>query len=267
MQHRRTSDRLLALFEGEGGSGAGSGTGGAAGATGGSETSSGAGTGPPNGGTGTGAGEGGTGNGGGSGGSGEGKGSDKDTERRLDSQPQWVQQLVRELRDEAATNRTKKTAAENQNADLLAKIGAALGLTNEASKDPEKLTADLATAGERIKTLETELAVFRSADEAGGDPHALLDSRSFLDSVYALDTSASDYTTRLRDKIKQAVEANPRLGLSGSGSRNPFHAARSGIGQERPGSGQASTGVAAGRALRRERHPARTAPQQTTTTR
>lgn len=250
MRHRRTSDLLLALAEGEGGSGAGAGTDPPDKGAGAAGTGSGAGTDPPD------------------KGADPGKGApDKDTERRLDSQPQWVQNLIRELRDEAATNRTKKTAAETQNADLLAKIGAALGLTNEATKDPERLTADLASAGERIKTLETELAVFKTAEEAGGDAHALLDSRSFLDSVYALDASTQDYGTRLRDKIKQAVEANPRLGIAGSGNRNPFHAARSGIGQERPGSGAAPAGVAAGRALRQERKPNRPAPQQTTTTR
>lgn len=244
MHHKRTADLLLSLVEGDG---SGAGTGGHTPTfndEGGKRSDGSEGGKPAD-----------TGNTGTSNGTGNGTGKNTTAGHSVDNLPQWAQNLVRELRDEAGDSRTKKNAAEKRAEELMSGIAAALGVKGDEKKDPEKLTADLAQSAERVRTLETELAVYKHAPAAGADPLALLDSRSFVDTLAGLDPAASDYATRITDKIKTALEANPRLGTTGSGSASPFRPARSGIGQERPGTGHQATGVAAGRELRRARQP------------
>jgi hypothetical protein len=50
--------------------------------------------------------------------------------------PDWAQKLIKDTRGEAASNRTAKTQAEKDKADMLSKIGQALGLTKDERPDP-----------------------------------------------------------------------------------------------------------------------------------
>ncbi len=54
----------------------------------------------------------------------------------------------------------------------------ALGLVEDEPIDPAKLTESLTTAQAEAKNARVELAIFRAAAAAGGDPAALLDSQS-----------------------------------------------------------------------------------------
>lgn len=224
--------------QGDGGQGSGQGSGDRGGAGGGNGTASGG----QGGGSGT----------GGSGGSQNGNGGD--AERRLESQPQWVQQLVRDLRDEAAGNRTKRNDAERQMTDLQRKVAAAFGIDTggDGKPDPDKLAADLERAQDTARMRSVELAVYRGAAERNADPAALLDSRTFLDSVSDLDPSAQDFQTRLGDKIATATQNNPRLAAGGSTTTTGGRPG-GGIGQGGRGQQSGPVGVAAGRALHQER--------------
>lgn len=245
---------------GSGGSGTGSGgQGGNSGATGGQGDGGNTGDrGGAGGGNGTASGGQGSGNGGsGSGGSGGsqngngGQGND-DAERRIETLPKWAQDHIREIRDEAAGNRTKRTAAEAQMTDLQRKVAVAFGIDvdGDGKPDPDKLAADLTAAQDIARMRSVELAVYRAAGDKNAEPAALLDSRTFLDSVADLDPSAQDFQTRLGDKITAAIQNNPRLAAGGS---NTGGRPGGGIGQGGRGQQSGPVGVAAGRALHQER--------------
>lgn len=264
MHHNDLARLIIATAEGgdgasggSGGSGNGSGgQGGNSGATGGQ--GDGGNTGDPGGQAGGDAGQG----SGGSGGAQHGHdgSAGRDAERKLESQPQWVQQMVRELRDEAAGNRTKRNAAEAEMTALQRKVAEAFGIDvgGDGKPDPDKLAADLAEAQRRERTRSVELAVYRSAGDRA-DPATLLDSRSFLDSVAELDPGAQDFQTRLGDKIATWAQDNPRQSAGGG---NTGGRPGGGIGQGGRGQQSGPTGVAAGRAL----HPASKAHQNASTT-
>lgn len=169
--------------------------------------------------------------------------------------------LVREHRGEAADHRTKRNAAEQAMTDLQRKVAEAFGIDvdGDGKPDPEKLAADLARAQDDARMRAVELAVYRAASDKNADPVALLDSRSFLDSVAELDPNTHDFPTRLSDKIAAATKDNPRLSAGGS---NTGTRPGGGIGQGGRGPQSGPTGVAAGRAL----HPAYRERQNATST-
>lgn len=242
---------VLAMAEGDGG---GSGGSGADNATGGQGSASGDGG---QGGSGDGGDRGGAGGGTGTGGSGSGSsaapggnGSQNGTDgRSVESLPKWAQDHIRQLRGEAADNRTGKRDAEQQMTDLQRKVAEAFGIDvgGDGKPDPDKLAADLSRAQDLARQREVELAVHRVAADRSADPLALLDSRSFLDSVADLDPGAGDFQTRLGDKIAEATQNNPRLGAGGSTTAGGRPGG--GIGQGGRGPQSGPTGVAAGRAL------------------
>lgn len=271
MHHNDLVRRLvLAMAEGDGNGGGtggsgGTGNGGQSGGDTGSGGQGGSGNGGDRGGagggTGTGSGDGGSGTGSG-GGSQNGNGGD-DTSRRIESLPQWAQQHIRDIRDEAAGNRTKRNDAERQMTDLQRKVAAAFGIDvdGDGKPDPDKLAADLTAAQDTARMRSVELAVYRAASDKNADPAALLDSRTFLDSVSDLDPNAQDFQTRLGDKITTAIQNNPRLTAGGgnTGSRPG-----GGIGQGGRGQQSGPVGVAAGRALHQERKGTRQNASPTT---
>ena len=264
MRHHDIVRHVLALAEGDGNgggsggsgdaqnggqSGGNTGTGGQGGSgDGGDRGGAGGGTGTGSGNQGSGSGATGSGSQNGNAGNGSG-GQGDDPARRIDSLPQWAQQHIREIRGEAAENRTKRTAAESQMTDLQRKVAEAFGIdTGDGKPDPDKLAADLTAAQQTARDRAIELAVYRGAGDRA-DPSTLLDSRTFMDSVADLDPNASDFPTRLGDKIATWSQNNPRLAAGGSttGGRPG-----GGIGQGGRGPQSGPTGVAAGRAL----HPA-----------
>lgn len=103
----------------------------------------------------------------------------------------------------------KQTAAEEARKELTQQFGKALGLIPDDNADPVKLLEQANASQAQAKQATIELAVFRAADAADGDPIALLDSRAFLEKV--ADIEPSD-TTALAAAITAAVAENPRLG-------------------------------------------------------
>ena len=134
--------------------------------------------------------------------------------------PKAAQAEIEKLRRENGASRTnaKAQAAEDAKKELAQTIGKALGLVEDEQIDPAKLTESLTTSQAEAKQARVELAVFRNATAAGGDPAALLDSSSFLASLAAVDPSDS---TAVTAAIQTAITANPRLGAAPADPKAP----------------------------------------------
>lgn len=133
----------------------------------------------------------------------------------VQSLPDWAQKMIGDLRNEAAGNRTKAKTAEEERNELLAKLGQALGVTDEETPDPAKLASDLEATQAEARVARIEAAAVRAAVRLGANPDALLDSRSFLDNAARLDPAADTFSTDLESAISQALEANPLLKTTG----------------------------------------------------
>lgn len=135
--------------------------------------------------------------------------------------PQWAQTLINDTRKEAGDARiqAKEQAAEEARQQLANEIGKALGLVKGDEKvDPEKLAADLQASQSETLQAKRELAVYRGASAAGGDPDALLDSNSFLRSIESVDPAD---TEKITAAIKEAVKNNSKLSMvSRAGSKS-----------------------------------------------
>lgn len=125
-----------------------------------------------------------------------------------------IARLERELADarkDAGKARTtaKQRAADEAKAELAQQIGRALGIVEDGTPpDPDALARQLADEQNKARQTAVELAVYRTAQAAGADPDALLDSRQFAAAVADLDPSDND---AIKAAVQQAVEANPRL--------------------------------------------------------
>lgn len=129
--------------------------------------------------------------------------------------PDKAKAEIERLRRENGSARTtaKQQAADEARAELAQTIGKALGLVKDDKTpvDPAEITKQLADAQAAQRTTAVELAVYRTATDHGGDPNALLDSRTFLAKVSDLDPSAADFTAQVAAAVKAAVADNPKL--------------------------------------------------------
>jgi len=127
---------------------------------------------------------------------------------------------VKAARAEAGKDRvtSKQNAADAAEKALAQKIGVALGLVKDEPVDPAKLTEQLTAAGAQAKQAQVELAVYRAAATTEADPAALLDSRSFLDSVKGVEPNDAK---AIAAAIAAAVTANPRLGKTPAPGMKP----------------------------------------------
>lgn len=135
--------------------------------------------------------------------------------------PDWAQTLIKDTRAEAAASRTnaKATAAEEATTAVTEKIGRALGLIKDGdtAPDAEALTAQVAEQQAEARAAKVELAVFKAATPTGADPQALLDSRSFLDSIKDIDPTD---TAAITAAITKATTDNPRLKATQAAARS-----------------------------------------------
>ncbi len=128
----------------------------------------------------------------------------------------------------AARVNAKQTAADEARAELAQQIGKALGLVkDDTPPDPAKLAEQIGTQTGRITDLEStlrakevELAVHAAAEKFQAKAGALLDSRSFVKAVRALDPAAADFTTQLDAAIKTAVDSNPQYRVTPQAGRS-----------------------------------------------
>lgn len=140
---------------------------------------------------------------------------------KVESLPEPVAKVIREARAEAGKERTtaKENAAKEAREALLQEFGKQLGFIKDDEKpDPAALTAAIGEKDTRIGSLEgtvrsltVELAAYKAAPKHEANAAALLDSRSFMESVAGLDPTASDFGEKLDAEIKKAVEANNQL--------------------------------------------------------
>lgn len=133
--------------------------------------------------------------------------------------PEAAKAEIERLRRENGTARTnaKAQAATEARNELAQTIGKALGLVADEPVDPAKLTEQLTSEQAKARQAQVELAVFRAAGDAAGDPAALLDSRTFLAKLADIDPSD---TAAVTAAITAAVAENPRLGVP-AGPRVP----------------------------------------------
>lgn len=131
----------------------------------------------------------------------------------VETLPAGAQKMIRDLRAEAAANRTKANDTAAQHQASLDAIAKALGL-----KDADDPAAAAKTAADerdaeraRAKALSIENAVLKTASKHGAVPEALTDSRSFMAQLEAIDPAAEDFNAKLEEAIKAAVETNPAL--------------------------------------------------------
>lgn len=136
---------------------------------------------------------------------------------KVESLPEPVAKVIREARAEAGKERTtaKENAAKEAREALLKELGL---VKADETPDPAKLAAEIGDKDTRIGSLEgtvrsltVELAAYKAAPKHEANAAALLDSRSFMESVAGLDPTAADFPTKLDDAIKAAVEANNQL--------------------------------------------------------
>lgn len=129
------------------------------------------------------------------------------------SLPEWTQKLIKDLRTEAATNRTKATTEAQSRQETMDAIAKALGLKGD--DDPAKAAQTAAEEREAAKAvaknLAVENAVLRMAAKQGANPDALTDSRSFMRQLEAIDPADAEFAAKVEEAIKAAVIANPAL--------------------------------------------------------
>lgn len=128
--------------------------------------------------------------------------------------------------------------------ERVAAILKAAGLTPDGKADPaEQLKDALAerdAAAAKARDTAVELAVYKRAGKAGGDPDALLDSRTFRDAVKGLDPTSADFADKVTDAITAAIKANPKLaatvtpGGQGPARQGTDHTGGNNGGRQRP---------------------------------
>ncbi|MEU6651286.1 hypothetical protein ABZ904_18035 [Streptomyces sp. NPDC046900] len=127
----------------------------------------------------------------------------------VDALPDWAQKEIKTAREYAARQRREAKAAKDataQQSETVNKLMAALkaaGLpVGDDEPDPAQVADQLTRAQADAKAKAVELAVYRAAAKAGVDGDALLDSRSFLDSVSSLDLTANTFAQAVEDAVK-----------------------------------------------------------------
>lgn len=127
--------------------------------------------------------------------------------------PEAAKAEIERLRKENGAKRTnaKAQAADEARKELAQQVAKTLGLgEDETPVDPAELTRQIEAEKAARRSTQVELAIYKAAAKAGGDPDALLDSRSFLATLDDVDPSDSDAVVAA---ISAAVEGNPRLGV------------------------------------------------------
>ncbi|EGE40782.1 hypothetical protein GTY83_07020 [Streptomyces sp. SID4928] len=151
-----------------------------------------------------------------------------------DFDPARFEKLVENLRGDVAAERAKREALEQKAKDdqdaLMKRVATAFGLETDEAKPPtpEELAKQLDEArGEtkesraQARQTQVELAVYKTAGKHGGDPDALLDSRSFANAISKLDPTAADFDEQVGKAVKTAVDSNKKLAAKAPEPKEP----------------------------------------------
>lgn len=140
---------------------------------------------------------------------------------------------VKRANAQAAKYRTelRETQAKlDKQGETLAALAAVFNPdANNSDPDPAALTGQVEQLTTRTAQLEAELLVHTIAGDNGGNPVALLDSRSFANTLHGLDPSAEDYTEQVAKAISDAVSKN--ASLSTGAGQGPSRGGAPGAGQ------------------------------------
>lgn len=155
----------------------------------------------------------------------EPKGKAPEFDGELD--PARIKKLVENIRGDVDAEKAKREAAEAQvkkvqqdQADFMKKMAALFGVETDEKKPPtpEELAQQLAeeqtrtkASDDRARQTAVELAVYKTAGKHGGDPDALLDSRSFASEIAKLDPSTEGFDEAVGKAVKAAVDSNAKL--------------------------------------------------------
>ncbi len=151
-----------------------------------------------------------------------------------DFDPARFEKLVENLRGDVAAEKAKREALEQKAKDdqdaLMKRVAAAFGLETDEAKPPtpEELAKQLDEArGEtkesraQARQTQVELAVYKTAGKHGGDPDALLDSRTFANAISKLDPATDDFNEQVGKAVKTAVDSNPKLAAKAPQPKEP----------------------------------------------
>ena len=170
-----------------------------------------------------------------------GPGAQPATPTDLSTLPADVRKLIEDTRAEAAKHRTEKQTATTEAQAAKTQRDAvlkAMGLNPDGTDAPattEALTAQVEQQQAVAWTAAVELTVFRTAQAAGANGEALLDSRAFIDSLDAFtedDPQSADFRTKLDAHIKAYVEKHPAFKVNATTTTAPPRA-----GGDRPAGG------------------------------
>lgn len=135
-----------------------------------------------------------------------------------DFNPERAWKLIQNLKADSELKATK--AAEKATADATKSIaetlGKALGIIPEDALDPVKLQAQITASDQSAKQAARELAVFKAAEGTNANALALLDSKSFLETVDVLEPNDA---AGFASAITEALAANPFFAKEVSGAR------------------------------------------------
>ncbi|TFI30157.1 hypothetical protein [Streptomyces sp. 4R-3d] len=141
-----------------------------------------------------------------------------------DFDPERAMKAIENLRTEVDDQKKKRAddrqKAADEQADFMKKLAGLFGVQTDEEKPltPEQLAQQLEESrGEtkesraQARQTQVELAVYKTAGKHGGDPDALLDSRSFANAIAKLDPAADGFDTEVGKAVKAAVDGNPKL--------------------------------------------------------
>ncbi|MYS72101.1 hypothetical protein GTY88_16975 [Streptomyces sp. SID5926] len=138
--------------------------------------------------------------------------------------PAKFERLVENLRGDVAAEKAKREALEKKAKDdqdtLMKRVAKAFGLETDEEKPPtpeelaqqlEEARGETKASREAARQTQVELAVYKTAGKHGGDPDALLDSRTFAKAIAKLDPSAADFDEQVGKAVKTALDGNSKL--------------------------------------------------------
>ncbi|MGW5291487.1 hypothetical protein [Streptomyces bacillaris] len=174
-----------------------------------------------------------------------------------DFDPARFEKLVENLRGDVAAEKAKREALEQKAKDdqdaLMKRVATAFGLETDEAKPPtpEELAKQLEEAQTRTKAsddrarqTQVELAVYKTAARHGGDPDALLDSRSFANAIEKLDPTAADFDEQVGQAVKTAVDSNKKLAAKAPQPKEPEPTPAGGAPMDGAGGGKRQLGAA-----------------------
>ncbi|MYW34481.1 hypothetical protein [Streptomyces sp. SID2119] len=151
-----------------------------------------------------------------------------------DFDPVRAMKAIENLRTEVDEQKQKRAEDKQRAADeqtaFMKKVAAAFGLETDEAKPPtpEELAKQLDEArGEtkesraQARQTQVELAVYKTAGKHGGDPDALLDSRSFANAIAKLDPADTGFDEAVGKAVKAAVDSNKKLAAKAPEPKEP----------------------------------------------